>query len=229
MCDSDNDCGDDSDEPAYMCRQKNCTTGWQRCPGHANYRCIPKWLFCDGKDDCRDGSDERPENCPKCDPKMDFKCANNRCVPKQWLCDFADDCGDGSDEVEAMCKNKYRECSESEFKCENGKCIASRWRCDSEDDCGDNTDEKDCQSWVCKVCERLEEPLLPSDARANRLYPGTISSKTLQRTSILLRILTKNRGTYNLFVLCRMTASNAPAAIASLLTFVATECATATT
>ncbi|XP_014481783.1 PREDICTED: low-density lipoprotein receptor-related protein 2 [Dinoponera quadriceps] len=149
MCDSDNDCGDDSDEPAYMCRQRNCTTGWQRCPGHANYRCIPKWLFCDGKDDCRDGSDERPENCPKCDPRMDFKCANNRCVPKQWLCDFADDCGDGSDEMEAMCKDKYRECSESEFKCKNGKCIASRWRCDSEDDCDDNSDEEDCHQWVC--------------------------------------------------------------------------------
>lgn len=44
----------DSDEPAYMCRQRNCTTGWQRCPGQSNYRCIPKWLFCDGKNDCRD-------------------------------------------------------------------------------------------------------------------------------------------------------------------------------
>lgn len=52
--DFDNDCGDDSDEPAYMCRQRNCTTGWQRCPGQSNYRCIPKWLFCDGKNDCRD-------------------------------------------------------------------------------------------------------------------------------------------------------------------------------
>ncbi|XP_012271678.1 low-density lipoprotein receptor-related protein 2 [Orussus abietinus] len=149
MCDFDNDCGDDSDEPAYMCRQKNCTTGWQRCPGHANYRCIPKWLFCDGKDDCRDGSDERPESCPKCDPESDFKCANNRCVPKQWLCDFADDCGDGSDEAEAICKSKYRSCSESEFRCNNGKCIASRWRCDMEDDCGDNSDEIECTTFVC--------------------------------------------------------------------------------
>ena len=81
---------------------------------------------------------------------MDFKCTNNRCVPKQWLCDFADDCGDGSDEAEAMCKDRYRECSESEFKCDNGKCIASRWRCDSEDDCGDNSDENGCQEFVCK-------------------------------------------------------------------------------
>ncbi|XP_074098383.1 low-density lipoprotein receptor-related protein megalin isoform X1 [Cotesia typhae] len=150
MCDFDDDCGDDSDEPAYMCRQKNCTTGWQRCPGHANYRCIPKWLFCDGKDDCRDNSDELPESCPSCDPITEFKCSNNRCVPKQWMCDFADDCGDGSDESEALCKGKYRSCSESEFHCSNGKCIASRWRCDNEDDCGDNSDEVDCQVFPCK-------------------------------------------------------------------------------
>ncbi|XP_037294723.1 LOW QUALITY PROTEIN: low-density lipoprotein receptor-related protein 2 [Manduca sexta] len=150
MCDFDNDCGDDSDEPAYMCRQKNCTTGWRRCPGQANYRCIPKWLFCDGKDDCRDGSDELPENCPTCNSDTDFTCENKRCIPKQWLCDFTDDCGDGSDETEAICQNKYRECSESEFKCGSGKCISSRWRCDHEDDCGDNTDEADCGGFQCK-------------------------------------------------------------------------------
>ena len=155
MCDYDNDCGDDSDEPAYMCRQRNCTTGWQRCPGQANYRCIPKWLFCDGKDDCRDNSDEKPENCPVCDLTTDFKCANNRCVPKQWLCDFADDCGDASDEAEAICKDKYRKCSESEFQCGNGKCIASRWRCDLEDDCGDSSDEKNCETHKCKVQRKL--------------------------------------------------------------------------
>ncbi|XP_048506028.1 low-density lipoprotein receptor-related protein 2 isoform X2 [Athalia rosae] len=150
MCDFDNDCGDDSDEPAFMCRQRNCTTGWQRCPGQSNYRCIPKWLFCDGKDDCRDGSDERPENCPKCDPNTDFKCNNNRCVPKPWLCDFTDDCGDGGDEADAICKDRFRECSESEFKCSNGKCVASRWRCDHEDDCGDNSDEIGCHGFTCK-------------------------------------------------------------------------------
>lgn len=38
VCDFDNDCGDDSDEPAYMCRQRNCTKGWERCPGKTNYR-----------------------------------------------------------------------------------------------------------------------------------------------------------------------------------------------
>ncbi|KAL4708620.1 hypothetical protein ACJJTC_001059, partial [Scirpophaga incertulas] len=149
MCDFDDDCGDDSDEPAYLCRQRNCTAGWRRCPGRANYRCIPQWLFCDGKDDCRDGSDELPESCPGCDEGTEFACDNRRCVPRAWLCDFADDCGDGSDEAEALCRSRYRACSESEFKCANGKCVSARWRCDHEDDCGDNSDELGCAGHRC--------------------------------------------------------------------------------
>ena len=149
QCDFDNDCGDDSDEPAFLCRNRNCTTGWRRCPSHSNYRCIPEWLFCDGKDDCRDGTDELPENCPKCVEKGDFQCRNKRCVAQRWLCDFENDCGDNSDENEAMCRGRYRECSESEFRCANDKCIPARWKCDQDDDCGDGSDEKDCTEHDC--------------------------------------------------------------------------------
>ena len=112
-------------------------------------RCIPEWLFCDGKDDCRDGSDELPENCKKCEDSGDFKCRNNRCVPQRWTCDFENDCGDNSDESQDMCAGRYRDCSESEFSCKNDKCIPNRWQCDGEDDCGDGSDELDCLKYEC--------------------------------------------------------------------------------
>lgn len=151
FCDYDDDCGDGSDEPAHRCRNLNCTTGWKKCPTRNNYRCIPSWLFCDGKDDCRDGSDENnSEYCPKCHATGDFECKNGRCIPLRWRCDFEDDCGDNSDENPALCKDGYRECSESEFQCGNKKCIPSRWRCDHDDDCDDGTDEKNCSEYRCK-------------------------------------------------------------------------------
>ncbi|CAB4061166.1 LRP2 [Lepeophtheirus salmonis] len=162
-CDFDDDCGDDSDEVAFLCRNRNCTAGWKKCPGHANYRCIPEFLYCDGKDDCRDGSDELDENCVPCDEKTHFKCKNRRCIPKTWLCDFENDCGDKSDEKEKICDGQYRDCSESEFKCGNGKCIQSRWKCDNENDCGDNSDEADCGTWVCPAdtfqCKNFSDEL----------------------------------------------------------------------
>ncbi|XP_071528403.1 uncharacterized protein [Panulirus ornatus] len=49
-----------------------------------------------------------------------------------------------------MCRNQYRECSESEFRCNSNKCIPSRWRCDHDNDCGDKSDEEKCSDHTCR-------------------------------------------------------------------------------
>ena len=80
---------------------RECQAGWWKC--ETNYRCIPDWQRCDGRDDCRDNSDEKEENCPTCHPTGDWQCKNKRCIPKRWLCDFDNDCDDESDEDLSMC------------------------------------------------------------------------------------------------------------------------------
>ena len=50
-----------------------------------------------------------------------------------------------------MCKNRYRECSESEFRCSNEKCIPNRWRCDHDNDCDDSSDEQECGDFKCQA------------------------------------------------------------------------------
>ncbi|XP_076440226.1 low-density lipoprotein receptor-related protein 2-like [Babylonia areolata] len=140
VCDFDDDCGDKSDEKDSLnCEAQTCKVGWWSC--ESNYRCVPNWSRCDGEDDCRDNSDEKEENCQVCHSTGDFTCENRRCIPRRWMCDFDDDCGDNSDESSDVCKNEYRECSESEFRCKNQKCIQGKWRCDHDDDCGDQSDE----------------------------------------------------------------------------------------
>lgn len=60
-CDSENDCGDNSDEDVYNCASRLCQPGHFKC---ANNHCIPQDWKCDVDNDCGDYSDEpMPECC----------------------------------------------------------------------------------------------------------------------------------------------------------------------
>ncbi|XP_060065626.1 low-density lipoprotein receptor-related protein 1-like [Ylistrum balloti] len=145
-CDTDNDCGDGSDEPAD-CRNMTCMEGYIKCD---TGRCIPSDWQCDGDVDCgpEDRSDEDNAKCTQttCEPTY-FQCDNKHCIPSRWKCDFDNDCRDGSDEN--GCENSHRQCSEQEFTCNNNKCIPKSWKCNGEVNCEDGSDEDGCEGVDC--------------------------------------------------------------------------------
>ncbi|XP_051965527.1 sortilin-related receptor-like [Xyrauchen texanus] len=149
-CDSDNDCGDMSDE--QECPTTACDPAVQfRCVDSGS--CIPLAFKCDHEDDCGDNSDEEHCESHQCGPG-DFTCARGVCIRDAWRCDGDNDCRDWSDE--ANCTEGHHTCESSSFQCHTGHCIPQRWVCDGDDDCQDGSDEdpthcggEQCNGFLC--------------------------------------------------------------------------------
>ncbi|XP_014221207.1 vitellogenin receptor-like isoform X1 [Trichogramma pretiosum] len=169
-CDSEDDCGDNSDErdcgkplPIFA---DACKENEFQCADR--FHCIPKDNYCDNKKDCLDGSDE-VENCranKTCKAPYDHECKDvaGHCIMKEWLCDGLNDCADASDEencdgygapiTAASCTS-----SAQRHLCSNGRCINLELVCNGQDDCGDGSDEhRDNCAKARLECAKMQPP-----------------------------------------------------------------------
>lgn len=82
-CDSDDDCGDMSDEANCPSSKHPCLPHMFQCKSDG--KCIPEYFVCDHDKDCVDGSDEQSCSFTQC-KEEEFKCKNGRCINKIWSC-----------------------------------------------------------------------------------------------------------------------------------------------
>ncbi|XP_061637060.1 sortilin-related receptor isoform X1 [Phyllopteryx taeniolatus] len=162
-CDSDNDCGDMSDE--QECPTTTCDpTNQFRCVFSGS--CIPLAFQCDHEDDCGDNSDEEHCESHKCGDG-EFTCARGVCIREAWHCDGDNDCRDWSDETN--CTAGQHTCESSSFQCHTGHCIPQRWTCDGDNDCQDSSDEDPhyCAGTQCKGFLCSNDTCLPVTSHCN--------------------------------------------------------------